>query len=80
MPRGARRASAIAHENRVPIMDSTGSTTARRHSSGWPNLGNPYVSVADPEGSAGIDWGVYGAPETFLIDPNGRVIKKHVSQ
>ncbi len=42
-------------------------------------LGNPYVSVAyDPEGRTAIDWGVYGAPETFLVDAGGQVIKKHV--
>ena len=42
-------------------------------------LGNPYVSVAyDPEGRAAIDWGVYGAPETFLVDASGRVVKKHI--
>jgi cytochrome c biogenesis protein CcmG/thiol:disulfide interchange protein DsbE len=42
-------------------------------------LGNPYVSVAyDPEGRTAIDWGVYGAPETFLIDAEGRVVRKHV--
>jgi cytochrome c biogenesis protein CcmG/thiol:disulfide interchange protein DsbE len=42
-------------------------------------LGNPYVAVAyDPEGRTAIDWGVYGAPETFLIDAGGRVVKKHI--
>jgi cytochrome c biogenesis protein CcmG/thiol:disulfide interchange protein DsbE len=42
-------------------------------------LGNPYVSVAfDPEGRTAIDWGVYGAPETFLMDGSGRVIRKHI--
>ena len=32
----------------------------------------------DPEGRAAIDWGVYGAPETFLIDAGGRVVKKQI--
>ena len=37
-------------------------------------LGNPYsVVVADRDGRAAIDWGVYGAPETFLIDDRGIV-------
>ena len=32
-------------------------------------LGNPYVANAfDNDGRVGIDWGVYGAPETFVID------------
>jgi len=42
-------------------------------------LGNPYQAVAvDASGRAAIDWGVYGAPETFLIDPQGIVVYKHV--
>ncbi|MGH8721703.1 MAG: DsbE family thiol:disulfide interchange protein, partial [Burkholderiales bacterium] len=39
----------------------------------------PYASVAyDPEGQVAVDWGVYGAPETFLIDARGQVVWKHV--
>jgi len=69
----------IAREGRVPIMGLNwrdDRTLALR----WlAQLGNPYVSVAfDPEGRVAIDWGVYGAPETFLIDATGRVVKKHI--
>lgn len=43
-------------------------------------LGDPYTATAyDPEGKVGLDWGVYGAPETFLLDPNGVVVYKHIS-
>jgi cytochrome c biogenesis protein CcmG/thiol:disulfide interchange protein DsbE len=43
-------------------------------------LGNPYVASAyDVDGSVGINWGVYGAPETFLIGPDGTVLHKHLS-
>jgi cytochrome c biogenesis protein CcmG/thiol:disulfide interchange protein DsbE len=43
-------------------------------------LGNPYVSSGfDPEGKAAIDWGVTGAPETFLIGANGTILHKHIS-
>jgi cytochrome c biogenesis protein CcmG/thiol:disulfide interchange protein DsbE len=43
-------------------------------------LGNPYVENAyDGEGRAAIDWGAYGAPETFLIDAQGKVIHKHIA-
>ncbi len=43
-------------------------------------LGNPYeASAFDAEGRVGIDWGVYGAPETFLVDGNGQVIFKYIS-
>lgn len=42
-------------------------------------LGDPYVATGyDPDGSAGLDWGVYGAPETFLMDPDGIVVYKHL--
>ena len=42
-------------------------------------LGNPYQTVAvDRSGRAAIDWGVYGAPETFLVNPAGIVVFKHV--
>ena len=43
-------------------------------------LGNPYVSSGfDPEGKAAIDWGVTGAPETFLIGSDGKILYKHIS-
>ncbi|MEJ2515035.1 MAG: DsbE family thiol:disulfide interchange protein [Gammaproteobacteria bacterium] len=42
-------------------------------------LGDPYVRVAyDPDGMGSLDWGVYGAPETFLISPDGTVVYKHL--
>ena len=40
--------------------------------------GDPYqLSVSDVEGVAGIDWGVYGVPETFVMDKKGIVRLKH---
>jgi cytochrome c biogenesis protein CcmG/thiol:disulfide interchange protein DsbE len=42
-------------------------------------LGDPYVlNAADLEGRVAIDYGVYGAPETYLIDQNGVIRHKHV--
>ncbi|MBI5040429.1 MAG: DsbE family thiol:disulfide interchange protein [Gammaproteobacteria bacterium] len=42
-------------------------------------FGNPYVaSVSDTDGRVGIDWGVYGVPETFLIDRSGTIRYKHI--
>lgn len=42
-------------------------------------LGNPYQAVAfDSEGRAGIDWGVYKVPESFIVDRQGRVRYKHL--
>lgn len=41
-------------------------------------LGNPYAAIgADRNGRVGIDWGVYGVPETFLV-ANGRIAAKLV--
>lgn len=41
--------------------------------------GNPYViSAYDQDGRVGIDYGVYGVPETFLIDKNGVIRYKHI--
>ena len=41
------------------------------------NLGNPYAAIGvDEKGSATIDWGVYGVPETFLVAPDGEIVYK----
>ncbi len=41
-------------------------------------LGNPFVAVGfDPDSELAIDYGVYGAPETFLIDADGIIRAKH---
>lgn len=43
------------------------------------SLGNPYASVPfDPLGKTAIDYGVYGAPETFLIGADGKVLAKFI--
>lgn len=42
-------------------------------------LGNPYaIDLYDPDGMLGLDLGVYGAPETFLIDSQGIIRYRHV--
>ena len=42
-------------------------------------LGDPYTRTgADINGRVAIDWGVYGVPETFLIDREGRIVYKHI--
>lgn len=41
--------------------------------------GNPYVwNIPDPDGRLGLELGVYGAPETFLLDANGIIRAKHI--
>ena len=42
-------------------------------------LGNPFTLIgADRNGRVGIEWGVYGVPETFVVDGRGRIIYKHI--
>jgi len=42
-------------------------------------FGNPYAtSVIDRDGRVGIDWGVYGVPETFVIGADGVIKYKHI--
>ena len=43
------------------------------------SLGDPYTRTgADRDGRVAIDWGVYGVPETFLVDRDGRIVYKQV--
>ncbi|WP_440996643.1 DsbE family thiol:disulfide interchange protein [Arhodomonas sp. SL1] len=47
---------------------------------GWlERFGNPYTaSVHDLSGDIGMEWGVYGVPETFILDADGRIDYKHI--
>jgi cytochrome c biogenesis protein CcmG/thiol:disulfide interchange protein DsbE len=46
----------------------------------WLNqFGNPYdVNLSDLDGRVSIDFGVYAAPETFLVDPSGTIVYKYI--
>lgn len=42
------------------------------------NMGNPFSHViVDADGQLGLDLGVYGAPETFLVNPRGEIVLRH---
>jgi cytochrome c biogenesis protein CcmG, thiol:disulfide interchange protein DsbE len=41
-------------------------------------LGDPYAKIGADDGKVGIEWGVYGVPETFIVDAAGRIRYKHV--
>lgn len=42
-------------------------------------LGDPYTRTgADRDGRVAINWGVYGVPETFLVDQEGKIVFKHI--
>jgi cytochrome c biogenesis protein CcmG, thiol:disulfide interchange protein DsbE len=41
-------------------------------------LGDPYVKIgADESGRTGLDWGIYGVPETFVVDGEGKVVMRY---
>lgn len=41
-------------------------------------LGNPYAAIGvDPDGRVALDWGIYGVPETFVINAEGRIILRY---
>jgi len=70
---------AIARDGRVPMMGLNWRDDRALALQWLVQLGNPYASVAfDPEGRTAIDWGVYGAPETFLIGADGKVLRKRI--
>lgn len=42
------------------------------------DLGDPYAAIgADPRARMGLDWGVVGLPETFVVDGSGNIIMRH---
>jgi cytochrome c biogenesis protein CcmG/thiol:disulfide interchange protein DsbE len=70
---------AIKAEGRVPIIGIDWKDQDSQAQTWLTQLGNPYAQVAaDRDGRAAIDWGVYGAPETFLINPEGIVVYKRI--
>ena len=69
----------MAKLNAVPIF-GLNYKDKRADALGWlARFGDPYTaSLSDTEGLVGIDYGVYGVPETFVIDKAGIVRYKHV--
>jgi cytochrome c biogenesis protein CcmG/thiol:disulfide interchange protein DsbE len=64
----------IARQGSVPILGLNWKDEAQPAKKWLQQRGNPYFEVAvDRDNITGIDWGVYGAPETFLLDANGIV-------
>ncbi len=69
----------IAQQGQVPILGLDWKDTDQAAKQWLQQRGNPYVEVAvDRDNITGINWGVYGAPETFLIDQNGIIQYKHI--
>jgi cytochrome c biogenesis protein CcmG/thiol:disulfide interchange protein DsbE len=71
---------AISQQRVVPIIGLVYMDERDKAKQWLEQLGNPYTAVAfDTDGRTAINWGVYGAPETFLIDGRGRVLYKFIS-
>ena len=70
---------AIAREKQVPLIGLNYKDKPEDALRVLATEGNPYeVSLVDANGRVGIDWGVYGVPETFVIDKQGIVRRRHV--
>lgn len=69
----------LAGTGEVPIYGINYKDTADEAQAFLDELGNPFTSIgADRDGRVAIDWGVYGVPETYVIDAEGRIAHKHV--
>ena len=65
----------LFRENSIPIYAINWRDNSADALNWLAQLGNPYVASGfDEDGRVGIDWGVYGAPETFLINTEGQVV------
>jgi cytochrome c biogenesis protein CcmG, thiol:disulfide interchange protein DsbE len=69
----------IRQQGRVPIIGIDWKDEDDTARSWLQQLGNPYSAIGtDHDGRVAIDWGVYGAPESFLVNPAGTVVEKWV--
>lgn len=69
----------LADEDLVPIVGLNYKDKPENAKQWLNELGNFFaLSVMDRNGRAGIDWGVYGVPETFIIDHRGIIRYKHI--
>ena len=70
---------ALAEAGTVPLYGINYKDTPDDAERWLGRLGNPYTLMgADRDGRTGIDWGVYGVPETFVVDGAGRIRHRHV--
>jgi cytochrome c biogenesis protein CcmG, thiol:disulfide interchange protein DsbE len=71
----------LARQTGVRIVGINHKDTAANGRRFLARYGNPFALVAvDGSGRAGIEWGVYGMPETFVVDGRGSIVFKHVGQ
>ncbi|NYZ15340.1 DsbE family thiol:disulfide interchange protein [Azospirillum sp. RWY-5-1] len=69
----------LSREQGVPVRAINHKDKAEDAIAWLKRNGDPYAGIGqDLDGRVSIDWGVYGVPETFLIDRQGRIRYKHV--
>jgi cytochrome c biogenesis protein CcmG/thiol:disulfide interchange protein DsbE len=69
----------ISRRKEIPIVGLDWNDQDEAATRWLQTLGNPYVVTAvDADGRVAIDYGVYGAPETFLVSAQGTVVHKYV--
>ncbi|MBT4770280.1 MAG: DsbE family thiol:disulfide interchange protein [Rhodospirillaceae bacterium] len=70
---------ALAQSGIAPVYGINKKDTATNARNWLAENGNPYARIgADIDGRASIEWGVYGVPETFILDQSGRIRYRHV--
>lgn len=70
---------AIAAEGKVPVYGLNYKDQRPAALQWLQRLGDPYIASAfDGDGRVGLDLGVYGLPETFLVDEQGMIVYKHI--
>jgi cytochrome c biogenesis protein CcmG/thiol:disulfide interchange protein DsbE len=70
--------TALAQAKRVPIFGINYKDKPEAARAWIADLGNPYTRIGADDGRVAIDWGVYGVPETFVVDRDARIRYKHV--
>lgn len=69
----------LAEEEGIPIIGLNYKDNREQALRWLEDLGDPYqLNLFDPQGRLGFDMGVYGAPETYIVDSQGVVRYRHV--
>ena len=69
----------FSEEKKIKVIGINYKDDSKKTVSWLKNLGNPYSSIAkDKRGKIAIDWGVYGIPETFIVNSDGIIKYRHV--
>jgi len=69
----------FSNENKVRVIGINYKDNPKKTIDWLNNLGNPYSNVPlDKNGKIAIDWGVYGIPETFVVNSAGIIKYRHV--